>query len=98
MECTMKLFDVASFDVIHIIKLSFIPSVCEFVHKTSSFSPLLAIAEFNTTQITIIKAEQPISNQEKSQADSVLKNLNLHESPVRLIKFNAAFNLVISTD
>ena len=90
----MKLFDVSSFDVIHILKLDFVPSVCEFVHKVTSFSPLLAIADANKPMIKIINAEQ--SQSERKSA--VVAEVSLHEAPVRLIKFNASFNLVMSTD
>ena len=41
----LKVFDVANFDLMHMIKLKFVPNVCEFIHKKSSFSALLAIAE-----------------------------------------------------
>jgi peptidylprolyl isomerase domain and WD repeat-containing protein 1 len=57
LEQTMKLFDVASFDVIHILKLDFVPSVCEFVNKTTAFSPLLAIATALQPKIVILNAE-----------------------------------------
>lgn len=97
----MKLFDVASFDVIHIVKLSFVPTVCEFVHKMTSFSPLLAIGEFNTPSIKIINTEQTSSTETTGtteKMESIFKELLLHESPVRLIKFNPVYNLVVSTD
>lgn len=58
LEQSLKLFDVASFDVIHILKLDFIPSVCEFVHKPTSFSPLLAVADLLTPTIRIVNPEQ----------------------------------------
>ena len=91
----MKLFDVASFDVIHILKLSFVPSVCEFVHKITSFSPLLAIAEFNKSTIRILNAEQ---SADEKMNQVVAEITSLHETPVRIIKFNPIFNLVVSTD
>lgn len=34
-----------NFDVIHFLKLDFVPGVCEFVSKVSSFTPILAVAE-----------------------------------------------------
>ena len=53
----MKLFDVVNFDIIHMAKLGFIPTVCEFVNKVSSFSPLLAIGEQGKPIIRIVNAE-----------------------------------------
>jgi hypothetical protein len=44
-DSALKVFDVVNFDLMHMIKLKFIPDVCEFIHKSSSFSSLIAIAE-----------------------------------------------------
>jgi peptidylprolyl isomerase domain and WD repeat-containing protein 1 len=90
----MKLFDISSFDVIHMVKLDFTPSACEFVHKKTAFSPLLAIADTLSPKIKLLKAEQ--SQSEKKSA--VVVELSIHESPVRLIKFNPVYNLAVSTD
>jgi hypothetical protein len=40
------------------VKLNFIPSVCTFIEKQTSFSPLLAICEAGTTVLKIVRAEQ----------------------------------------
>jgi peptidylprolyl isomerase domain and WD repeat-containing protein 1 len=45
LDSALKVFDVTNFDLMHMIKLKFIPDICEFIHKKSSFSALLAIAE-----------------------------------------------------
>jgi peptidylprolyl isomerase domain and WD repeat-containing protein 1 len=94
MEQTMKLFDVSNFDVIHIIKLDFTPSVCEFINKTTSLSPLLAIADAALPKIWIVNSEQS-QNEKKSV---VVSEMTYHETPVRLIRFNQVYNLVVSTD
>ena len=52
----MKLFDVVSFDIMHMVKLGFVPTVCEFVHKVSSFSPVLAIGEQGQPVIRLVNA------------------------------------------
>ena len=54
----MKLFDVVNFDIMHMAKLDFIPTVCEFVNKASSFSPILAIGEQDQSIIRLVNAEQ----------------------------------------
>ena len=91
----MKLFDVVNFDIMHMAKLGFIPTVCEFVNKVSSFSPLLAIGEQGQPTIRIINAEQV----PEGANTVVTTNLeDIHDAPVRLIKFNRHLNLVVSTD
>ena len=79
----------------HMAKLDFIPTVCEFVNKVSSFSPILAIGEAGEPTIRIVNAE------EVPEDGTTIKSMvltDLHDSPVRLIKFNPHLNLVVSTD
>lgn len=41
----LKVFDVVNFDMMHKIQLKFTPDQCEFIHKASSFSSVIAISE-----------------------------------------------------
>lgn len=50
-DCSMKVFDVVNFDLMHMIKLKFVPDVCEFIHKKASFSSIIAIAEYHTIRL-----------------------------------------------
>ena len=43
---SLKIFDVMNFDLMHMIKLKFIPDICEFIQKSSSFSSLMAITVY----------------------------------------------------
>jgi len=54
---SMKLFDVVNFDIMHMAKLDFVPSICEFVDDVTSFSPILAIGEQNEPTIRIVNVE-----------------------------------------
>ena len=40
-----KIYDVINTDMIHMMKLSFPPSVCQFIHAQNDLTPILAIAE-----------------------------------------------------
>ena len=40
---SLKIFDVANFDLMHMIKLKFAPELCEFINKQSAFGILLAV-------------------------------------------------------
>ena len=42
---SVKIFDVVNFDLMHMVKLKFVPDCCEFIQKKSSFSAVLAVAE-----------------------------------------------------
>ena len=91
----MKLFDVVNFDIMHMAKLDFVPSVCEFVDDVSSFSPILAIGEQNEPTIRIVNVEQV---PEDGTTITSKKIEDLHDTPVRLIKYNSQLNLAVSTD
>ena len=42
-DMSLKIFDVANFDLMHMIKLKFEPNQCEFIHKQGAFSSVIAI-------------------------------------------------------
>lgn len=87
----LKIFDVVNFDLMHMIKLKFVPELCEFIHKASIFSSVIAITQYMESVIHLIKAETP-----EGQVLKVLKDI--HYSPVRTIKFLSQLDLVVSTD
>lgn len=43
-DSALKVFDVVNFDLMHMIKLKFVPDLCEFIHKATSFSSVIAIS------------------------------------------------------
>ena len=85
-----------NFDLMHMIRLSFIPSMCCFVNKMSAFSALVAIAEANSHVIRVVKPES--SKGESSQQIVVKTIRDLHDSSVQTLKFNPSLNIVVSTD
>ena len=94
---TYKLFDVISFDLMHMVKLNWIPSICCFIEKQTSFSPILCIGD-GSEVLRVVKAEQVISEKGKP-GPNILKVLKeLHSEPVRLIKYNKFYSVVFSTD
>ena len=42
---SLKVFDVVNFDLMHMIKFKFIPELCEFIHKTTSYSSVIAVTQ-----------------------------------------------------
>lgn len=88
---SLKVFDVANFDMMHMIKLKFSPELCEFVHRSSAFSALLAVTQVEAAVVHIIKAETA-----EGQVLKVLKDL--HFAMIRTIKYVPQLNLVVSSD
>jgi peptidylprolyl isomerase domain and WD repeat-containing protein 1 len=54
---SLKVFDVANFDLMHFLKLKFEPNLCEFIHRQSAFGALVAVTQANSPVVHIIKAE-----------------------------------------
>eukprot|EP01083_Nonionella_stella_P033870 92682_1 len=84
----IKIFDVTSFDMINFIKVSFTPSVCEWIHQKRSIRGILACADRNSPDIHIFTSDQV----------EAIHVLQIHRKPVRLIAYNAKYKSVISTD
>jgi peptidylprolyl isomerase domain and WD repeat-containing protein 1 len=87
----LKIFDVLNFDLMHMIRLKFVPELCEFINKHSSFSSIIAVTQFRESNIYLIKSETS-----EGQVLKVLKDL--HFSPIRSIKFLSELDLVVSSD
>ena len=59
-EQSIKVFDVANFDLMNMIKVNFVPTLISFVNKQSTFAPILAVCEQNSPTIRLIRAEQQL--------------------------------------
>lgn len=88
---TAKVFDVVGFDMIMMMKLTFTPGVAEWVFKKGDAASKLAISDLNSPAVYIFDvasgSEAPIASLEK-----------LHSAHVKVMRFNAAANTVISSD
>jgi peptidylprolyl isomerase domain and WD repeat-containing protein 1 len=89
LDQSMKIYDVINFDMINMFKLPFIPAVCEWIHKAGAARPVIAIAERNDPAIHLYD----IHGENKP-----FHSLNIHKHPVRLMKYNAVFDDVVSVD
>jgi peptidylprolyl isomerase domain and WD repeat-containing protein 1 len=86
---SLKIFDVLNFDMIHFIKLKFVPYHCEIVSKINDPCLLIALSEKDKGNIYLVKAESK---------GEIYKTVKLHDHPVTSIKFNENYNSVISVD
>ena len=87
------MFDVLAFDMITMVKLEFIPLVCQFVHSSRQALSTLAVSDTNSSSIYLydgrtLNIKEPIA---------VLSKLG-HPSPVSIISYAPKFDLAISID
>lgn len=87
-EC-VKIFDILNFDMIHFIKLKFVPYLCEFVNDSKDPQLKVAVTEKDTGNIHILKAEGK---------GEIHKSLKFHEGTVTALKFNEPKSTLISVD
>eukprot|EP01090_Pellita_catalonica_P011328 TRINITY_DN2292_c0_g2_i1.p1 TRINITY_DN2292_c0_g2~~TRINITY_DN2292_c0_g2_i1.p1 ORF type:complete len:283 (+),score=18.65 TRINITY_DN2292_c0_g2_i1:62-850(+) len=90
----LKIFDVASFDMINMIELSFEPGTCEWIFRKSSGKFLIACADLNSPTIHLY-SRNPEMVDDKPVASATI---SLHTSPVKIIKFNPTFGVCVSVD
>ena len=86
---SLKIFDILNFDMIHFVKLKFVPFQCEFVSKINDPCILIALSEKDSSNIHLVKSESK---------GEIYKTIKLHEFPVTAFKFNENFNCVLSID
>lgn len=88
---TVKVFDVVGFDMIMMMKLTYTPGTAEWVFKKGDAASKLAISDLNSPAVYFYDvasgSESPIATLEK-----------LHTAPVKVMRFNAPANTVISSD
>lgn len=86
---SIKIFDILNFDMIHFIKLKFVPYYCEFVNISSDPQLKVAVTEKDSGNIHILKAEGK---------GEIFKSLKFHEGNVTAIRFNEPKKSLISVD
>ena len=84
----LKIFDVENFDMIHQLKLPYLPGTCAFISAAGA-PQRVAVADSTSGVVHVYRAQ---GGQEP------LLTVNLHQSPVKLIKFNEPANIVVTTD
>uniref|UniRef100_A0A914I6V2 peptidylprolyl isomerase n=1 Tax=Globodera rostochiensis TaxID=31243 RepID=A0A914I6V2_GLORO len=88
---TVKVFDVANFDMINMFKLDFSPRCVCFVHQGSDLISALAISDANSGKIYVLDA-----NGDNKHPIHIFESL--HQHPVILIQYTAAYDVAISFD
>ena len=87
---TAKVFDVATFDMIAILKLGYVPRCACWAFKNKSSKHLLAVAERDASSVHIYDIME--------QSGSPCGTVAFHSTPVVAMAFNEPQGAVISTD
>jgi len=88
---SLKMYDVQNFDMISMVKLDFLPSVCEWVHSKGAPDGRVAVADAESSAIRVYRARSG-----KPDADVV--NRSVHGRPVTLMRYNHVHDTVVSMD
>ncbi|OQR90485.1 peptidylprolyl isomerase domain and WD repeat-containing protein 1 [Thraustotheca clavata] len=91
LDGTIKFFDILGFDMVHMITLDFVPSICCWAYMKGQIVPKIVIAEKDAATLRIYHAE--------ATSNALLHTLDkLHMAPVTVLGYNPVLNCVISGD
>ena len=87
---TVKVFDVATFDMIAMIRLSYQPGCVEWTYQRGDAEQKLAVSDCDSSNIYIYDV--------RSGSSDSIGTVTAHSSPVTAMRYNAVYNIVISAD
>ncbi|XP_054764435.1 peptidylprolyl isomerase domain and WD repeat-containing protein 1-like isoform X1 [Lytechinus pictus] len=85
-----KIFDVTNFDMINMMKLTFVPGRCQWIYRAGDAIPALAISDRESGKIYVYDG--------KGTSEPLHTLDNKHSAPVILIKYNPVFEVALSVD
>lgn len=86
----VKIYDVVNYDMMVMIRLSFVPGAVEWVYKPGDAKARLAISNRNSSYIHIYDA--------RAGSNEPVISKEMHLGPVKVMKYNHVFDTVISAD
>lgn len=86
----LQVFDVATFDMISMIRLDFIPGCLEWIFKAGESKAKLAVSDIAEPAIHIYDV--------RGGTNTAIDVINLHMAPITAIRFNEARGTVVSVD
>ncbi|KAJ3242477.1 hypothetical protein HDU81_003185 [Chytriomyces hyalinus] len=93
----IKVFDVINFDMINMLKLSYLPRAIAWCSKKADARALLACSELESPSIHIYDARETQTTVNKTDAP-LFSIPSLHSEPVHILQYNASAKTVISGD
>ncbi|KAF4532794.1 hypothetical protein B566_EDAN002644 [Ephemera danica] len=88
---TLKVFDVINFDMIHMIKLEFMPRCAEWIHCAGDAIATVAVTDADSGKIYVFDGQS-------ATTEPLHVFDNLHTKPVAVMKFNPRFETIVSVD
>lgn len=90
-DCTMKVFDVQTFDLILMQRLPFVPGVAEWIFKKGEARARLVVSELNAGDLHVYDVRD-------MDPTAPLEHLKLHRAPVTAMRYVLSKDIVVSTD
>lgn len=87
---SVKVFDVASFDMIAMFRLPFVPGCVEWIFTQGDANAALAVSESSSSLIHIFDM--------RSGSNESIGHVKLHAAPVTAMKYNSKMDAVVSCD
>ncbi|EGT59757.1 CBN-CYN-15 protein [Caenorhabditis brenneri] len=87
---SVKVFDIENFDMINMIKLDFPPKTANWVHQSNDPTAHLAIGAADSGKIIVVDG--------KASATPICVKDKLHSTPVKVIEYSQALDVIVSID
>lgn len=87
---SVKIYDVVNYDMMVMIRLPYTPGAVEWVYKLGDVKAKLAISDRNSSFVHIYDA--------RSGSNDPIISKEIHMGPVKVMKYNPMFDIVISAD
>lgn len=87
---TIKVFDVATFDMIAMIKLDYVPGCVEWILQRGDAEQKLAVSDSTSPNINIYDVS--------TGSNDPIATVTAHSAAVTALRFNPIYNIVISAD
>ncbi|OQR94691.1 peptidylprolyl isomerase domain and WD repeat-containing protein 1 [Achlya hypogyna] len=89
---TIKFFDILGFDMVHMLSLDYVPSICTWIFARGQVVPKIVVAEKDSPTLRVYHAERDASN-------ALLHTLpSLHSAPVTVLGYHPTLDVVLSGD
>lgn len=87
---SVKIYDVHNYDMMVMLRLPYVPGAIEWVYKQGDVKAKLAISDRNSSFVHIYDA--------RAGSNEPIISREIHLKPVKVMKYNHAFDTVISAD
>ena len=87
---TVKVFDVATFDMIAMIRLDYVPGCVEWVYNSGDAEQKVAVSDSESPNVFVYDV--------RSGSNAAVGVVTVHSATVTAMRFNPSFGIVISAD